>query len=307
MRISGALSRVKAPVTVFLKPTAHNRSTLKKFHLAMRNQTLFHAFPAIPLEAMMQSYDAGRMLEPRRIFILTGAGVSVESGLDTFRAKGGLWSRYKLEDVASIEGYRRDPARVLEFYNWRRANLAKVRPNPAHRAQARLEAAWEERGGEVTLCTQNVDNLHERAGAKRVLHMHGELAKTRCHGCGAVTPDNGDLTLDIGCESCERTGLARPHVVWFGEIPLEMERIGQKLRAADLFVSMGTSGAVYPAAGFAREAQMAGIPAIEINLKPSDNARFFSAARYGKASEVAPVWVEELIGRAFKTPFSDAT
>src|SRR5690348_13240142 len=135
------------------------------------------------------------MIQPTRIFILTGAGVSAESGLNTFRDKGGLWTRYKLEDVASIHGYLRDPVRVLEFYNWRRSNLSNVHPNPAHEALARLEAAWEARGGEVTLCTQNVDNLHERGGSKRLIHMHGELLKTRCHGCGAITEEGGDLTL----------------------------------------------------------------------------------------------------------------
>ncbi len=232
---------------------------------------------------------------PNKIFILTGAGVSAESGLSTFRDKDGLWSKYRIEDVASIEGFRRDPRRVLEFYNLRRGNLADAKPNPAHFALAKLEAAWGARGGTVTLVTQNIDDLHEQAGSRRVIHMHGELMKVRCDDCGDVTLADGDLTLELGCAACGRSGGLRPHVVWFGEVPLEMDAIYEALAAAELFVSIGTSGAVYPAAGFVRAAREAGIPTVEINLEPSENADMFDAARYGRASEAAPAWVDEVL------------
>jgi len=230
------------------------------------------------------------------VFILTGAGISAESGLSTFRDKDGLWSRYKVEDVASIEGYRRDPQRVLEFYNLRRNAHGDVKPNAAHAALANLERCWDARGAIVTICTQNIDNLHERAGSKRVVHMHGELAKVRCHDCGDVTPSDGDLSVNLGCAACGRIGGIRPHVVWFGEMPLEMDAIYDALAASNLFVSIGTSGSVYPAAGFVRAAREAGIATMEINLEPSENAEAFDVARYGKASEAVPAWVDEMIG-----------
>ena len=230
-----------------------------------------------------------------KIFVLTGAGVSAESGLSTFRDKGGLWDQYKIEEVASIEGYQRDPAKVLEFYNMRRSMHGDVAPNPAHVALAKLEAAWAERGGEVTLCTQNIDSLHERAGSRRVIHMHGELGKVRCHDCGDVTPADGPLSMQLGCAACGRLGGLRPHVVWFGEMPLELDAIYDALASAELFVSIGTSGAVYPAAGFVAAARRGGIPTMEMNLEPSDNADLFDAARYGKASEVVPAWVDEML------------
>jgi len=230
----------------------------------------------------------------RNVFILTGAGVSAESGLSTFRDKGGLWAQYRVEDVASLSGYERNPARVLEFYNLRRTIHRDVAPNAAHYALAELQDAWASRGGSVTLCTQNIDGLHEQAGAKRVIHMHGELGKVRCHDCGDVTPADGDLSLNLGCAACGRIGGLRPHVVWFGETPLEMDAIYESLASADLFVSIGTSGAVYPAAGFVSAARSAGIPTMEINLEPSENAHLFNASRYGKASEAVPAWVAEM-------------
>lgn len=230
------------------------------------------------------------------VFILTGAGISAESGLSTFRDKHGLWSRYRIEDVASIEGYRRDPHRVLEFYNLRRNAHGDVKPNAGHIALAKLEQHWDARGGVVTICTQNIDNLHERAGSKRVVHMHGELAKVRCHDCGDVTLADGDLSVNLGCAACGRTGGIRPHVVWFGETPLEMDAIYDALAASKLFVSIGTSGSVYPAAGFVRAAREAGIATMEINLGPSENAEAFDVGRYGKASEAVPAWVDEMIG-----------
>jgi NAD-dependent deacetylase len=230
------------------------------------------------------------------VFILTGAGVSAESGLSTFRDKDGLWSRYNIEDVASIEGYRRNRQRVLDFYNLRRSAHGEVKPNAAHAALARLQSAWSERGAEVTICTQNIDNLHELAGSKRVIHMHGELAKARCHDCGDVSLADGDLSTNLGCAACGRIGGLRPHVVWFGEIPLEMDAIYEALAASNLFVSIGTSGSVYPAAGLVRAAREAGMATMEINLEPSENASVFDVARYGKASEAVPIWVDEMIG-----------
>lgn len=229
------------------------------------------------------------------IFVLTGAGVSAESGLSTFRDKDGLWTQFPIEEVASIQGYERNPQRVLEFYNLRRGKLSGVAPNGAHLALARLEQAWEARGALMTLCTQNIDNLHEQAGSRRVIHMHGELAKARCHDCGDITLADGDLSTNLGCGACGRIGSLRPHVVWFGETPLFMDEIYEALAGADLFVSIGTSGAVYPAAGFVNAAREAGIPTMEINLEPSDNAHAFDAARYGKASEAVPAWVKEMI------------
>lgn len=234
-------------------------------------------------------------MQAERIFILTGAGVSAESGLSTFRDADGLWERFPIEEVASIQGYERNPARVLEFYNLRRGQLQNAAPNPAHLALAELEATWANRGGVVTLCTQNVDHLHELAGSRRVIHMHGELNKIRCHDCGAVSAADGDLCVSLGCEACGRLGTLRPHVVWFGEMPLEMDAVYEALAAADLFVAIGTSGAVYPAAGFVSAARAADIPTMEINLAPSDNADAFDAARYGKAGEVTPAWVKEMI------------
>ena len=233
-----------------------------------------------------------------RLFVLTGAGISAESGLSTFRDKDGLWQRYPIEEVATISAYERNPARVLEFYNLRRANVRAAKPNAAHFALATLQAAWAERGGEVAICTQNIDDLHEQAGSRAVIHMHGELNKARCHDCGDVTLADGELTQSMGCAACGRVGGLRPHVVWFGETPLEMEAIYEALAGADLFVSIGTSGAVYPAAGFVSAARAAGVATMEINLEPSENAHMFDASRYGKASNTVPAWVKEMIALA---------
>lgn len=230
----------------------------------------------------------------KRIFILTGAGVSAESGLSTFRDKGGIWAQHSIEEVASIQGYERDPVKVLDFYNMRKSTHGDVEPNAAHIALGQLQARWAERGGAVTICTQNVDNLHERGGAE-VIHMHGEIAKARCHDCGALAPYDGDLSVNLGCAACGRTGGMRPHVVWFGEMPLFMDEIYEALAAAELFVSIGTSGNVYPAAGLVSAARAAGIPTMEINLEPSENAHAFGAGRYGKASEQVPAWVAEMV------------
>lgn len=230
-----------------------------------------------------------------RIFVLTGAGISAESGLGTFRDKDGVWTRYDLSEVATPEGFARDPALVRAFYNARRANLADAEPNAAHAALARLEAELAVRGGALWLCTQNVDDLHEKAGSKRVVHMHGELAVTRCHHCQATRPDTGPLTAEAVCEACGRGGGARPHVVWFGEVPLFMDQIEDALAEADLFVSIGTSGSVYPAAGFVEMARAMGIATCEINLEPSSNAYVFDEKIYGPATQTVPAWVERVL------------
>jgi NAD-dependent deacetylase len=241
----------------------------------------------------------GRSVEPmnfRRIVILTGAGVSAESGMGTFRDKGGIWTRHRLEDVATPEGFARNPELVHDFYNTRRVALKEATPNLAHFALARLDRAVEALGGELMLVTQNVDNLHEKAGSRRVVHMHGELASALCSACGVRGYWDKDLSGDSACWSCGEVGALRPDVVWFGEMPYRMEDIYKGLSRADLFVSIGTSGEVYPAAGFVSEARLAGAHAIELNLEPSTNARVFDEGRYGPATEVVDAWVTDMIG-----------
>ncbi len=233
-----------------------------------------------------------------RIFVLTDAGVSAESGLGTFRDKGGIWSRFDPLKLATPEAFAHDPDQVHAFYNARRANLITAEPNEAHRALARLEAGLKQRRGDLFLCTQNIDDLHERAGSERVIHMHGELLKARCLRCEAVVPWREDLTVEVPCPACGQVGGLRPHVVWFGEMPLEMDTIYDALEQADLFVAIGTSGSVYPAAGFVTEARGRGIRTCEINLEPSDNARQFDETAYGPASEAVPKWIDRLLKSA---------
>jgi NAD-dependent deacetylase len=229
------------------------------------------------------------------IFIITGAGVSAESGLGTFRDKDGVWARFDPMKLATPEAFAHDPNQVHAFYNMRRKSLVRAEPNLAHHALARLEGGLLEHGDNLFLCTQNIDDLHERAGSRHVVHMHGELLKARCTGCAQVRPWRDDLTVKVACPSCERVGGLRPHVVWFGEMPLEMDEIYDALLGADLFVAIGTSGSVYPAAGFVSEARGHGIRTCEINLEPSENARQFDDARYGHATEVVPGWVDNLL------------
>jgi len=232
-----------------------------------------------------------------RIFVVAGAGVSAESGLGTFRDKGGtgIWARFDPMKLATPEAFARDPLEVHAFYNARRRNLITANPNAAHFALARLETALTERGGNLTLVTQNIDDLHERAGSKHVIHMHGELLRARCTTCEAVSPWREDLGLRDRCPACGGTGVLRPHVVWFGEMPLQIDEIYAALQKADFFVAIGTSGSVYPAAGFVSEARALGICACEINLEPSDNAQQFDDRRYGLASEAVPAWVDEVL------------
>lgn len=233
----------------------------------------------------------------RRIVILTGAGVSAESGMGTFRDKDGIWTKYDIEDVATPEGFARNPVLVHDFYNARRRALHDAAPNPAHHALARLEKAVVAGGGELLLVTQNVDNLHEKAGSKNLLHMHGELARVKCDACGTTGAWEDDLQVASECWRCGGVGVLRPDVVWFGEMPYGMDAIYERLAACDLFVSIGTSGEVYPAAGFVMEADMIGAHTVELNLEPSVNARGFREGRYGPASEVVTQWVDDLIAR----------
>jgi len=228
----------------------------------------------------------------QRIVILTGAGLSAESGLGTFRDKGGLWSEFNLEDVATPGGFARDPARVHDFYNLRRRWLGKAQPNAAHRALARLER---EHPGEVLTVTQNIDPLHEVAGTKHLIHMHGELARALCAACEASVDWTGELSTETVCAACGEAGAMRPDVVWFGETPREMDRIYQALVACDLFISIGTSGSVYPAAGFVAEARGAGAHTVELNLEPSEGASLFAEAYYGPATEIVPNFVERCL------------
>jgi NAD-dependent deacetylase len=228
----------------------------------------------------------------RNIVVLTGAGVSAESGLATFRGPDGLWEGHRVEDVCTPEAFRRDPALVQAFYDTRRAKLKEVEPNAAHRALARLDAEWP---GELLIVTQNVDDLHERAGAKRVLHMHGELKSAWCLACDVRVRWEEELGSNPPCPACGATGRLRPDIVWFGEMPYEMERIDRALMEADLFVSIGTSGAVYPAAGFVQTARHAGARTLELNLEPSLGSVFFHESRVGPAGELVPVWVEEML------------
>ena len=241
------------------------------------------------------------MMHVRNIVILTGAGVSAESGLATFRGPDGLWEGHRVEDVATPEAFRRDPALVHTFYDARRHRLGTVEPNAAHKALARLDADWP---GDLLLVTQNVDDLHERAGSRRLLHMHGRLTSGWCLACGQRFAWSGAMGEGAVCPECGMVGKVRPDIVWFGEMPYEMERIDGALQNADLFVSIGTSGAVYPAAGFVQSARYCGAHCIEMNLDPSQGSIFFEESRMGKASELVPPFVDELLQSAQSSPIS---
>jgi NAD-dependent deacetylase len=228
------------------------------------------------------------------IVILTGAGISAESGLQTFRAQDGLWENYRVEDVATPEAFLRNPGLVRRFYNERRRQLKDpvIQPNAAHLALAKLENEWQ---GNVLLITQNVDNLHERAGSENLIHMHGELNQVLCLACDGVVEWLDDLSTDSVCPLCEAKQRLRPNIVWFGEMPLMMDEIADAISRCSLFISIGTSGNVYPAAGFVQWANQADAHTVELNLEPSRTVTQFSESRNGLASELVPVFVENLL------------
>lgn len=229
----------------------------------------------------------------QHIVILTGAGISAESGIKTFRDQDGLWEEHHIEDVATPEGFERNPTLVQQFYNDRRRQLQSgVSPNPAHEALAYLEKTTH---ASVLVVTQNIDDLHERAGTHHIIHMHGELLKARCSHSQQTIDWKGDISVSDHCHCCQMPAPLRPHVVWFGEMPWGMGKIHEALNKADLFISIGTSGAVYPAAGFVHEAAMHGAHTIEINLEPSAVESEFDERRYGKASTLVPELVDEIL------------
>jgi len=235
------------------------------------------------------------------IVILTGAGISAESGLGTFRDIDGLWTRYDLDDVATPEGFARNPALVHEFYNARRRNCLTAAPNAAHKALARLER---DHTGDIHLVTQNIDDLHERAGGHAIWHMHGEIVRALCAACGHRWGAPETMKHTDPCPACGAAA-TRPDVVWFGERPYFMDEIHGFLEKSDLFVSIGTSGSVYPAAGFVEAAASAGAWTLELNLEPSGTASAFMEVRQGRASDLVPVWVDEVLSEVSR-PYASA-
>jgi NAD-dependent deacetylase len=243
----------------------------------------------------MANTDVARYSPPmsdiRNIVILTGAGISAESGIATFRGPGGLWEGHRVEDVCTPQALARDPELVHRFYDLRRAALAEVEPNVAHHALAKLDAGWP---GELLIVTQNVDDLHERAGAKRMLHMHGELKSALCPVCEHRQAWDGEMPPETVCASCGAPAV-RPDIVFFGEMPYAMDVIERAISRADLFVSIGTSGAVYPAAGFVQTAKYHGARTLELNLDRSEGSAWFHESRLGPAGELVPEWVESVL------------
>ena len=227
----------------------------------------------------------------QNIVILTGAGISAESGLRTFRAEDGLWEDHPVEQVATPEGFARDPDLVQRFYDERRTGVLAAQPNAAHEALGRLDRKW---AGDLLIVTQNIDDLHERGGASRVLHMHGEALSAWCRACDARHRWTGTLRDGPACPACGEAAM-RPDIVWFGEMPYQMDRIFDALAQADLFVSIGTSGAVYPAAGFVQQAAAHGARTLELNLEESLGSRNFDETRLGPASVLVPRWVEGIL------------
>ena len=234
------------------------------------------------------------MSDIRNIVVLTGAGISAESGLATFRGPDGLWEGRRVEEICTPKALASDRGLVLDFYDQRRRALSTVQPNAAHQALARLDAEWP---GELLIVTQNVDDLHERAGAQRLLHMHGELLSALCEACGARASFDDDLLDAPPCRSCGASAL-RPDIVFFGEMPYAMERIDRALMEADLFVSIGTSGAVYPAAGYVQTARYQGARTLELNLDLSGGSNMFDETRLGPATRLVPEWVDEVLKSA---------
>lgn len=231
------------------------------------------------------------------IVVLTGAGISQESGLDTFRDAGGIWARYDIDDVATPEGFRRNPPLVHEFYNTQRREAAVALANPAHQALAKLEKAWP---GRFLLVTQNIDGLHEKAGSKALFHMHGTLDGFLCEACGQRGSWVADMATNSTCPLCARSRGLRPDIVWFGEMPYHMPEIYRALGETNLFISIGTSGTVYPAADFVREARLAGAATVELNLESSRKGHgLFDLEIEGKAGEIVPAFVDDLLSGRF--------
>lgn len=228
------------------------------------------------------------------IVFLTGAGISAESGLETFRGAGGLWCGHRVEDVATPEAFAQDPVLVHDFYNMRRAGLLdpKIKPNPAHEALAKLEKEW---AGKILVVTQNIDDLHERAGTKNLIHMHGEVLKAFCQFCDHKIECRDDLSKDTKCDSCKKKGGVRPDIVWFGEMPYHIDEISKALADCGLFVTIGTSGHVYPAAGFVSGARHYGALTVECNLEPSQNSEIFHESVIGPAGTTVPELVDQLL------------
>ena len=227
----------------------------------------------------------------KKLVVLSGAGISAESGIKTFRDYNGLWENHRIEDVASPEGFARNPKLVLDFYNARRKQLKEVEPNEAHQILAELENHFD-----VHIITQNVDDLHERAGSQRLIHMHGEHLKAWCTACDQRSRWTANLIDHPNCPHCGMSGYMRPDIVWFGEMPYQMEDIYAALADCDLFVSIGTSGNVYPAAGFVREARQVGARTLELNMEPSEGSAWFANAYRGPASQLVPQWVDAMLG-----------
>lgn len=235
---------------------------------------------------------------PKSVVVLTGAGISAESGIETFRAADGLWANHPVEDVATPEGFARNPQIVYQFYNQRRRQVLSqdIRPNPAHSALARFEHEFD---GDFLLVTQNVDNLHERAGSDNLLHMHGELLKMRCLNSKLVYDIAEDFDFDTNCKCCRSPGNLRPHIVWFGEMPFYMNQINMALEACDLFVAIGTSGNVYPASGFYQTAKIRKAHTVELNLEQTGSS--FDEHHYGPATEVVPQFFDQILNRQNST------
>ena len=229
---------------------------------------------------------------PRSIVVLTGAGISAESGIETFRAAEGLWANHHVDDVATLEGFARNPQLVYAFYNQRRRQLLtpEISPNAAHSALAKFEHEF---GGEFLLVTQNVDNLHERAGSENLIHMHGELLKMSCLNSKLIFDVSEDFDYDTQCRCCRSAGNLRPHVVWFGEMPLQMNRINRALENCDMFVAIGTSGNVYPASGFYQTAKIGKASTVELNLERTGSS--FDQHICGPATESVPQFFKSLL------------
>ena len=228
----------------------------------------------------------------KNIVILTGAGISAESGLATFRSTNGLWNNHKVEDVATVEAFFKNPDYVHQFYNEMRPELYNAKPNAAHLAITKLQ---QEYPAQISVVTQNVDTLHEKAGSKNIYHIHGQINQIVCLNCGHVFETWGDVSAEDKCEHCAIMGMLKPNIVFFGENLLCMDKVDKLLQTCDLFLSIGTSGVVYPAAGFVQIAKMFGADTFEFNMEETSNNRLFDEHIYGPAGKTLPQFIDELI------------